>query len=117
MDYDAALQYNHQGWIHLERGRFFIERGNLVQATREALAAEKETPTLKPQARKIISIARKLYKKEQAEVVGSKEILLTKKWKATKKQEYNRNLKGHNVRAAYAARNKMRSKNRPRARS
>ncbi len=108
-DYDDGLTYNHQGWIHLERGRFFMAQKNYEQAIREAVAAEKETPTLKKESQKIISQASKAFKKKlQSE--NPQEILLTTVWQtktvgSTKRQASKKS----GVRAAYAAKNKTAS--------
>ncbi len=105
-DYDNGLTYNHQGWIHLERGRFFMAHKNYEQAIREAVAAEKETPTLKKESQKIIAKASEAYKKKlQSE--NPQEILLTTVWQTKNVQPTQRNSsKKSGVRAAYAAKNK-----------
>ncbi len=80
-DYDDALSYNHQGWIHLERGRFFMARKNYEQAIREAVAAQEETPTLKKESQAIIVLASKKFK-EKLNRENPQEILLTSVWHA-----------------------------------
>lgn len=119
-DYDAALAFDHKGWIHLERGKFYISNGDYEQAKKEAEAARKETPTLKVQADKLIVIADKKMKKDvlPQEQGQPKEILLTKRWtiSSTVKKHVARsgNLPRSSVRKAYAKRNKKRATSKPR---
>lgn len=111
-DYDAALAYDHKGWIHLERGKFYIGLGAYKQAKREAKAALKETPTLKGRARKIIAHAESKLKKA-GRIDNPKEILLTKRWEATYTRIAPSSSGKPTIREAYAARNKSRAANRP----
>lgn len=111
LDYDAALEYDHKGWIHLERGKFFLSRGNAVQAAREAVVAQLETPTLKSESLKIVDEARKIYKKTQQDEGPFREILLTKVWRVKGKSVEGQNSKG-SVRGKYFALNKLRKNNR-----
>ncbi len=114
LDYDAALAYDHKGWIHLERGRFFLANGNHVQARKEALAAKKETPTLAAEAEKILKIT-KIKEKKEREEQQPKEILLTKRWDVNySKSPSSGSARKSNVRFTYAQRNKQRAKSRPR---
>ena len=113
-DYDTALTFDHKGWIHLERARFFLEFGNNEQARKEAIAAQKETPTLKAESQKILSIAKEKVVKEQ-ERQHPKEILLTKKWDVHYVRTPPPRSSGKSsVRQAYAQKNKQRVKSKPR---
>ncbi len=105
-DYDAALQYDHKGWIHLERARFQLKCGNHEQARREAIAAEKETPTLKYQTQQILAHAKKMHKEEKIET-DPEVILLTKRWRVTSRKVTKR-ASNRNIRAEYAAKSKAR---------
>ena len=78
-DYDAALTYNHQGWIHLERGKFFLARKNFKQARLEASAAKKETPTLAKEAQRIIQLIPKTAPRKKQQY-SNETIYLTKQW-------------------------------------
>jgi len=111
-DYDAALEYDHKGWIHLERSRFYLARNEFKQVVREATAAWKETPTLKSSAEKLIARAHKELKKKRRER-NPREILLTRRWEV----KYRRtppSSAGKNVRKSYAARSKQRAQQGPR---
>ncbi len=113
-DYDTALTFDHKGWIHLERARFFLEFGNNEQARKEAIAAQKETPTLKAESQKILNIAKEKVIKEQ-EKLHPKEILLTKKWDVQySRTPPPRSTGKSSVRKAYAQKNKQRAKSKPR---
>lgn len=115
-DYDAALAYDHKGWIHLERSRFFIAHGNYIQAKKEAVAAQKETPTLKGESQKLVAIAEKKIKKERKleKMANDPEvILLTKRWEVRSSPASPTNSAARdNVRQSYAKRNKERAKKR-----
>jgi tetratricopeptide (TPR) repeat protein len=67
-DYNRALELNHQGWIHLERGNFLMAMGRYDLAYEDAKAAKKEVPTLTQEADKLIeaSVA-EIRKKYEAE--------------------------------------------------
>jgi len=56
-DYNNALELNHKGWIHLERGRFLMATGKYKLAYEEAMATKEEMPTLSYEADKIIQKA------------------------------------------------------------
>ncbi len=113
-DYDTALTYDHKGWIHLERARFFLQCGNNKQARKEAIAAAKETPTLKVESQKILNIA-KVKVIEEKEKQHPKEILLTKKWDVQyTKTPPPRSTGKSSVRLAYSKKNKQRAKSKPR---
>ncbi len=101
-DYDDALAYDHKGWIHLERGRFFLAQKNYEQTIKEAVAAEKETATLKKESQILITRAKKSIKKKQ-QITHAPQIFLTTTWdtKPTRRTQRKRN-----VRKAYAAKNK-----------
>ena len=115
-DYDAALIYDHKGWIHLERGRFYLTIGDNEQARKEAIAAQKETPTLKSQAQVIIKHAKKKIKKQE-EADNPKEIYLTKRWEVTNQRRVTSSSpKSTSVRKAYYAKNKQRAKSTARPR-
>jgi len=111
-DYDAALKYDHKGWIHLERSRFYLAQKEFKQVVREATAARQETPTLKSSAEKLIVRAQKELKKKRREQ-SPREILLTKRWEV----KYRRtppSSAGKNARKFYAARSKQRTQQGPR---
>lgn len=63
-DYNQALAFNHQGWIHLERSRFLMKLQKYEMALEDAKAAAEETPTLSYEADKIIQLAQKKIKKQ-----------------------------------------------------
>lgn len=108
-DYDSALQYDHKGWIHLERAKFYLQCGDHEQAGKEAVAAQEETPTLSYQTQKILSHVNQIQKKAEIEENEPKVILLTKRWNVTKRK-VSRQSSNRNIRAEYAARNKERAK-------
>jgi len=56
-DYNDALNFNHKGWIHLERGHFLIRVGRYDLAYEDAEAAKEEVPTLGEEADKIMAAA------------------------------------------------------------
>lgn len=56
-DYNRALELNHKGWIHLERGHFFMARKKYSLAYEEARAAKEEVPTLSLEADQILEKA------------------------------------------------------------
>ena len=105
-DYDAALRYDDKGWIHLERAKFQLQCGNHEQARKDAIAAERETPTLRYQAQQILAHAKEMHKEEKIET-DPQVILLTKKWKATSRKVTKR-ASNRNIRAEYAAKSKAR---------
>ena len=105
-DFDAALQYDHKGWIHLERARFYLKYGDHKQAKKEAVAAQKETPTLEYQTQAILAQVTAIEKKEKIEN-NPDEILLTRRWNVSYKTR-KVNSKSKSVREAYYAKNKQR---------
>jgi tetratricopeptide (TPR) repeat protein len=115
-DYDAALHYDHKGWIHLERGRFYMEMGDYLQAGKEAIAAQEETPTLQAESEKLMVIAVKKLEKEKQENTPPKEILLTQRWESRSgRVPQTHSSDNSSVRRAYAARNKTRAASAPRS--
>lgn len=119
-DYDAALQYDHKGWIHLERAEFYLKRGNHEQAIKEAVAAEKETPTLKSQSQRILSVA-KVAAKEERQTEKPAVILLTRKWNVTytksPAQTSRSNIRNFSTKKRISKASKPKSKSRKRGRS
>ncbi len=56
-DYNAALELDHKGWIHLERSKFLLAIGKYELAYEDAEAAKEEVPTLGREADRIMDAA------------------------------------------------------------
>ncbi|MEN8200627.1 MAG: hypothetical protein ABFR63_11210, partial [Thermodesulfobacteriota bacterium] len=105
-DYGKALELNHKGWIHLERGHFFMARENYEQAYEEARAAKAEVPTLAPEADEIMETAgREIEKKYVAE--NPPTIIMDRRVDPKRKTRFDvMRAQGGPVRATYTASSK-----------